>query len=256
MHKIHYSKMNLFFRSLIFSIYSLSTIFLYSFIVAATFPLSLRYRYMVIRLYLRAYIFVLKKICHIDYVVEGLENIPSDKAGVVMSKHQSTWETFFLPLIFNDPAVITKRELMWIPFFGWALAISKPISINRREKASAMQQVITKGKKYLAEGRWVLLFPEGTRTSYGHVGHYRLGGARLAVAADSFIIPVAHDAGRVWPRRKFIKYPGTVHVVVGPAIHTTGRTPEEVLQLTKNWIETTMLRLSVSAEKRGNSFNY
>ncbi|TAK72012.1 MAG: 1-acyl-sn-glycerol-3-phosphate acyltransferase [Gammaproteobacteria bacterium] len=237
------TKLNLFLRSLIFSIYSLTSIFLYSFVCVLGLLLPLRYRHALIRFFLRAYIEVLKKVCHIDYQVEGLEHIPYDQGGIVLSKHQSTWETFFLPLIFHDPAVIVKRELLWIPFFGWGLAISEPISINRNDKSSAMQQIIAKGKKCLAQGRWILIFPEGTRVAPGTVGHYKLGGARLAVATQALVIPVAHNAGYRWPRRRFIKRPGTIRVVIGPPIESEGRTPEEVMHLAKTWIEETMIHL-------------
>jgi 1-acyl-sn-glycerol-3-phosphate acyltransferase len=186
---------------------------------------------------------MLEKVCHITYSVEGLENIPTDRTWVVLSKHQSTWETFFLPLIFHDPAVILKRELLWLPFFGWGLAASDPIAIDRTNKTKAMQQVIEKGKKRLEAGRWVIVFPEGTRVAPGAVGHYRLGGPRLAVATGFPVIPVAHNAGYAWPRRKFIKRPGVIRVVIGPAIESNGRTAEEVLALAKDWIETTMLRI-------------
>ena len=207
-------------------------------------PLHIRHRF--IRAYMRVYFFMLKFICHIDYKVEGMENIPSNRNGIVLSKHQSTWETFFLPLLFHDPAVIVKRELLWIPFFGWGLAASDPISIDRNNKSSAMQQVIEKGRRCLESGRWILLFPEGTRVPSGTIGHYRLGGARLAVATGYPVVPVAHNAGRFWPRRKFIKRPGTVHVVIGPLIETQGLEPEQVLELTKNWIEGTMTRIDVT----------
>ena len=192
-----------------------------------------------IRKFLRFYFYMLKKICLIDYVVEGAENIPKDRVGIFMSKHQSTWETFFLPLYFYDPAAIAKRELVWIPFFGWAFAISRQIMIDRKNKTSAMQQIIKKGGEFLKQGRWIMVFPEGTRVAYGQVGKYHLGGARLAVATNYPVIPVAHNAGRFWPRRGFIKQPGTVHVVIGPEIKPEGRTAEEVLELTKTWIENT-----------------
>lgn len=243
MPKKNYSKLNLFIRSLLFSIYSISSIVLYSLVCVLTLPFPLRYRHHVIRYYLSFYFVVLKYLCHINYVVEGLENIPKDRTGIVMSKHQSTWETFFLPLIFHDPAVILKRELLWIPFFGWGLAAAEPIAINRNNRTSAMQQLIEKGRKCLENGRWVLVFPEGTRVAPGVIGYYRLGGARLAVATEHPVIPVAHNAGRVWPKRKFIKKPGTVRVVIGPLIESKGRTPEEVLALTKEWIELTMVRI-------------
>ncbi len=241
--KKYYSQIELFIRSLIFSIYSISTIVIYSFLCVFSLPFPLRYRHALIRAYLKVYVNVLKKVCHIDYQVEGLEHIPRNRSGIILSKHQSTWETFFLPLIFHDPAVIVKRELLWIPFFGWGLAVSEPISINRNNKSSAMQQIIAKGKKCLEEGRWILVFPEGTRVPPGVVGHYKLGGARLAAATHAPVIPVAHNAGRCWPRRKFIKRPGVIRVVVGPLIESEGRTPEEVMQLVKEWIEGTMERI-------------
>jgi 1-acyl-sn-glycerol-3-phosphate acyltransferase len=243
MTKKSYSTINLFLRSLIFSIYSSVSMMIYSFFCVAALVFPLRFRHALIRGYLRAYMWVLKKVCHIDYHIEGLKNIPRGHTGIVLSKHQSTWETFFLPLIFHDPAVIIKRELLWIPFFGWGLASVDPISIDRNNKVSAMQQIITKGKKCLDSGRWVLVFPEGTRMPSGQAGHYKLGGARLAVATEYPVIPVALNAGRFWPRRKFIKQPGTIQVVIGPLIETKGRTAEEVLRLAKTWIEDTMSRI-------------
>jgi len=237
------TKLNLLLRSVLFFLYSTLGIAIYSLLCVVSLAIPLRYRHVIIRNFLNMTMWMLKKVCYIDYQVTGLENIPKDRVGVILSKHQSTWETFFLPLIFRDPAVIVKRELLWIPFFGWGLAASEPISINRGARSSAMQQVIKKGKECLEKGRWVLLFPEGTRTPSGMVGHYKLGGARLAVAADVPVIPVAHNAGRYWPRRKFIKRPGTIQVVVGPLIETQGRTAEEVLRLTKEWIEGTMEKI-------------
>ena len=239
----HYSRLNLFIRSLIFSTYSIVSITFYGFVCALTFIFPLHIRHKFIRAFLHVHIWMLRVICHVNYTIEGLEHVPTNRTGVVLSKHQSTWETFFLPLIFHDPAVILKRELLWLPFFGWGLAASDPIAINRSNRSRAMQQIIEKGKKRLQDGRWVLVFPEGTRVAPGAVGHYRLGGPRLAVAAQVPVIPVAHNAGRSWPRRKFIKQPGTIRVVIGPPIETIGRTPEEVLVLAKEWIETTMLRI-------------
>jgi 1-acyl-sn-glycerol-3-phosphate acyltransferase len=245
----HYSQINLFLRSCIFFCYSVPSIALYGLVCAFTFVIPLSMRHALIRTFLRTHMWMLKKVCHITYSVEGLENIPTDRTGVVLSKHQSTWETFFLPLIFHDPAVILKRELLWIPFFGWGLAASDPIAIDRANKTKAMQQVIEKGKKRLQAGRWVIVFPEGTRVAPGTTGHYRLGGPRLAVATGFPVIPVAHNAGYAWPRRRFIKRPGVIQVVIGPKIESKDRTPEEVLTLAKNWIETTMLRIDGLVDK-------
>ena len=149
-----------------------------------------------------------------------------------------------MPGLFEAPAIITKRELLWVPFFGWAFATIEPIAINRSDKATAMEQVITKGKKCLEQGRWVLVFPEGTRIPWGKIGKYRLGGARLAIAAGGYpILPVAHNAGYFWGKNTFIKKPGTVRVVIGPLIETKDRTPEAVTEEVKNWIENTILRI-------------
>jgi len=243
MSKKKYSSVNLFIRSLIFTIYSATAIVLYSCLCIVSFLFPLHYRHALIRSYLRMTIYLLKKLCYINYSVEGLENIPKKEVGIVLSKHQSTWETFFLPLIFHDPAIIVKKELLWVPFFGWGLASTDPISINRSAKSSAMQQIITKGRKSLEDGRWVLVFPEGTRVAPGVIGQYKLGGARLATATGYPVIPVAHNAGRCWPRRRFIKRPGTIRLVIGPVIETTGRTADEVLKLAKGWIEDTMTRI-------------
>lgn len=240
-----YSKINLLLRAILFNIISCVMIVLYSLVCVVMVILPIEYRHKLIRNFLSTYLYLLKKICYVNYHIEGRENIPKNRVGVVLSKHQSTWETFYLPLLFHTPAVILKRELLWIPFFGWGLAASDPISINRKNKTSAMSQIIAKGKKCLAAGRWILVYPEGTRVPAGRVGQYKLGGPRLAVAAECPVIPIAHNAGRFWPRRQLIKRPGTIRLVVGPVIETTNRTPEEVLELTKQWIEETVRRIDV-----------
>lgn len=237
------STINLFIRSLLFFIYSMITIVLYSFVMLLVMVFPLRYRHGIIRNFLRQFMYMLKLICRIDYQIEGLENIPKDRNGIILCKHQSTWETFFLPLIFHDPAIILKKELLWIPFFGWGLAAADPIAIDRNNKTTAMRQIIEKGKKCLEAGRWILVFPEGTRVSTGTVGKYRLGGPRLAVETGYPILPIAHNAGRFWPRRSFIKQPGTIRMVIGPLIESNGRKPEELLRLAKHWIEDTVIRI-------------
>src|SRR3990167_7015468 len=211
MAKKKYSTINLFIRSSIFFSIAFPSLCLYGFLCVFTYPFPLARRHQFIRVFLRYYLWLLKVICHIDSRVEGLENISHIRNGVVLSKQQSTWETFFLPLIFYAPAVILKRQLLWLPFFCF-------------------------------------VFPEGTRVAAGTVGQYRLGGPRLAATTGYPVIPVAHNAGRCWPRRKFIKIPGTVTLVIGPPIATQGRAPEAILADTKAWIESTMLRID-SAHK-------
>ncbi len=234
---------NLFLRSLLFSIIMGTTIFSYSIICALAMPFPLRYRYAIVVSWTRFMIYMLKVICKIEYKLEGVENIPKNRNGIILSKHQSTWETLFLPGVFFEAAIILKRELLWLPFFGWGLASVDPIAIARSEKTSAMEQIIKKGKACLEAGRWILVFPEGTRMAIGKVGKYHLGGARLAVATQHPVIPVAHNAGRFWPRRKFIKKPGTIRMVIGPLIETTGRKPEEIMLQVKNWIEETIQQI-------------
>lgn len=236
---------NLFLRSLLFSTISLATIFLYSFVCVICAPfLSLKYRCALVRGYTGFTLWALKVICHVKYKIDGIENIPKDRAGVILSKHQSTWETFMIPNIFHEPAIILKRELLWVPFFGWGLATVDPIAINRSKTSSAMEQIIKKGKKCLEAGRWILIFPEGTRIAFGKVGHYRLGGARLAISTESPIIPIAHNAGKFWQKRKFIKQPGTIHMVIGPLMESKGKTAEQLTEEAKTWIEETIKQIN------------
>lgn len=237
------SKVNLYARSLLFSIIMSVAVILYSFFCILAYPFPFRYRYAIIAAFTGAIIWILKILCHVDYRIEGLENIPKNRVGVVLSKHQSMWETFLLPRIFWHSAIILKRELLWMPFFGWGLALIDPIAINRSDKTSAMKQIITKGKKCLDAGRWIIMFPEGTRIPYGKIGTYRSGGTRLAVATGYPVIPVAHNAGRYWAKRGFLKYPGTIQVVIGPLIETKDKKPEAVLLDVKNWIEDTIKQI-------------
>jgi 1-acyl-sn-glycerol-3-phosphate acyltransferase len=203
---------------------------------------------MIVINYIKISVWILKFVCHIDYRIEGLENIPKNRNGIILSKHQSTWETFFIPTLFRDPAIITKRELLWLPFFGWGFATISPIAINRSNKTTAMEQIIKKGTQCLKKGRWILVFPEGTRIPPGKIGNYRLGGARLAIAAGGYpILPIAHNAGHFWKKNTFLKYPGTVHIVIGPIIETMNRKPEEVTEQAKNWIENTILKIEQAA---------
>ncbi len=235
-----------FIRSCIFFIVvPIFTIF-WSFVCIASYPLPLRMRHRVVMVWTNSVVSLLKVICKIDYRIDGLENIPKDRNGIVMSKHQSSWETFVLPGMFHQTAIILKKELFWVPFFGWGMVATDPIAINRKDGSSAMAQILKQGKEYLDAGRWILVFPEGTRIAPGQVGKYRIGGARLAAETGYPILPVAHNAGRYWSRRQFIKKPGTVHMVIGPLIESKGRTPDEILKLTQDWIESTMKKIDVT----------
>ena len=186
---------------------------------------------------------LLKTICNLDYQVTGLENLPSGN-GIVLSKHQSSWETIALRwlLPFNQSWVL-KKELMRIPVFGWALAAVKPIAIDRRSGRKAVKQVVDEGTAHLRNGQFVIIFPEGTRVAPGEHRKYGIGGALLAARSGYPVLPIAHNAGVFWARRGLIKYPGTVQVVIGPLIETEGLNTAEINRRTEEWIETTMEKL-------------
>ncbi len=240
---------NLFLRSLVFTILMTLSVIFYSFLCILAFAFPLRYRYAMIAGFTGFILDMLRIICRVSYRVTGLENIPSNRNGIVLSKHQSTWETFYLPTIFHQAAIILKRELLWVPFFGWGLAAVEPIAINRKKKSNAMEQIIRKGKACLDAGRWIIVFPEGTRIPYGEIGKYKPGGVRLAIETGYPVIPVAHNAGRFWPKRGFIKKPGTIQMVIGPLIETKGRQVEEVLGEVKEWIEGTIKKMEAESSE-------
>ena len=179
----------------------------------------------------------LKVFCGIRCEIKGIENIPKDTPAVIMAKHQSTWETFFLQLFFHPTSTILKQELLRIPFFGWGLAQMKPIAINRDDPRAALKKVKGVGKHRLEEGNNVLVFPEGTRTPVGQVGSYARSGADIALSSDAPLIPVAHNAGVYWPMHTWLKYPGTITLSIGEPIDTENKNSKLVTQEVKNWIE-------------------
>lgn len=185
----------------------------------------------------------LKLSCGIDWRVEGRENIPAETT-VVLAKHQSTWETLAMQWVFPPQTWVLKRELLRIPIFGWGLKMLKSIAIDRNAGRRALETVIAEGKMLLDDGIWVIVFPEGTRTPPGERGRYSVGGAKLAVESGYPVVPVAHNAGEHWPRRGFAKHPGTITLVVGPAIPTRGRKASEVGREAEAWIEETMTRIT------------
>ncbi len=195
-----------------------------------------RTRYAFITQWTRFNLWSLKVTCGLSHSVEGQENIPNTPC-IVLSKHQSAWETLALQLYFSPQTWVLKRELMWIPFFGWGLAALEPIAINRKEARSAMEQVAAQGQARLSAGRWVVIFPEGTRVAPGDKKRFRLGGASLAARTGALIVPVSHNAGHFWPRNSFIKHPGVIRLVIGPVIDPKGLKAEEINQLAQEWIE-------------------
>ncbi|MDF1831634.1 MAG: lysophospholipid acyltransferase family protein [Porticoccaceae bacterium] len=184
----------------------------------------------------------LKLTCGISVSVHGVDNIPSEPF-VALSKHQSGWETFFLQRTLRPVSTILKKELLKIPFFGWGLAMTRPIAIDRSNPKQALRDVLSQGKQRLEEGNNILIFPEGTRIGYGEVGNYSRSGASLAINTGATVLPIAHNAGCYWPAHRFVKTPGTIHVIIGKPIESTDRKSKELTDEVKNWIEETVKAL-------------
>ncbi|MBE0438734.1 MAG: 1-acyl-sn-glycerol-3-phosphate acyltransferase [Gammaproteobacteria bacterium] len=229
-------------RSLIFALLHSTTAVVFSLLGILSLPFPFKWRYKIISQWAISNLWLLEKICGISYQVEGIANIP-DQPCVIMCKHQSTWETLALQAIFPPHVWVLKRELLWIPFFGWGLAALNPIAIDRSAGRKALQQVIEQGKDRLKSGVWVVIFPEGTRIANGFIGRFGIGGSRLAVEAGVPIIPVAHDAGKAWPRHGFIKTPGVIKIVIGAKIATQNKIAADVNKETYHWMEGQMTQL-------------
>jgi 1-acyl-sn-glycerol-3-phosphate acyltransferase len=179
---------------------------------------------------------LLRLICGIKIEVSGRENIPNGNF-VVLAKHQSDWETYYLHRLFRPVSTILKKELLKIPFFGWGLACVQPIPIDRDNPRQAIKQIMTQGQLRLADGNNVVIYPEGTRVKFGQKGKYARSGANLAIAAGVPILLVSHNAGVCWPGKKFLKYPGTIKVVIGKPIDTANVNSKELTNQAEEWIE-------------------
>ena len=233
----------LFWRSLIFYIGLVISLVLFApvFFFSLVFPYPQRYA--LLALWPRWSLWWLAKTCHLTYELKGLENLSTETAAIIFSNHQSAWETLASPVIFPRQTWVLKRELLWIPVFGWGLAVLKPIAIQRKNTHRALQQMLEQGQQRLDEGVWIIVFPEGTRVTLGDKKRYRVGGALLASKSSYPIIPVAHNAGTFWPAQGFIKYPGTIQVIIGPMIESLNRDYKELNELAEQWIEQALLSL-------------
>lgn len=230
-------------RSLGFALALLVLLFPFMGVMALLFLLPMETRYRLAVWWARYVIMpVVSGVAGIRYRVQGAENVPAD-ACVILSKHQSAWETIAFLDIFPPITYVLKRELLWIPFFGWGLARMPIVSIDRSAGKDALRQVVERGQQRLTEGYSVVVFPEGTRAPVGGQKRYKIGGASLAVAGGVGVLPVAHNAGEFWRKNAFLKYPGEVRVSIGPLIATAGRTPDEVNSEAEAWIEGEMRRL-------------
>lgn len=213
--------------------------------IAPFLPFRARYRF-VIQAWCRCAIWLAKTVVGLRYEVEGLENIPQQPC-VVLAKHQSTWETFYLSALFEPLSQVVKRELLYVPFFGWAMAMLKPIAIDRSNPKAALKQLAKQGHERLGQGAWVLIFPEGTRIPPGQIGKFSRGGTSLAVNAGLPVLPIAHNAGEFWPKHGWAKYPGTIKVVIGPVMHAEGSGPRAIAELNERafaWVQQTQQRIS------------
>ena len=188
-------------------------------------------------------LWLLRKLCGVEVVIEGLENVPAEPC-VLYWKHESVMEIMAGAVALPPQTWVVKRELMWLPFFGWGLALLKPIAIDRSAGRTAVKQVISQGQERLRRGLCVVIYPEGTRVLPGQEHRFGVSGAALAKAAGCPILPIAHNAGDVWPRRSFLKRPGLVRVVIGPPIHTADLSPDEITRAGRAWIAATMSRIS------------
>ncbi|MDE2253758.1 MAG: 1-acyl-sn-glycerol-3-phosphate acyltransferase [Betaproteobacteria bacterium] len=184
-----------------------------------------------------------RTICGIRSRVQGMENLP-DGPVILLVKHQSAWETLALPVMMPHPlSFVFKRELLYVPFFGWALGRLDMVHIDRNKRTEAFGRVEQQGADLLARGNWIIMFPEGTRTARGHQGKYKAGGSKLAVVTGTPVVPIAITSGKCWPRQAFIKRPGVIDVSIGRPINPVGRTPVDLMAEVEAWIETEMRRL-------------
>jgi 1-acyl-sn-glycerol-3-phosphate acyltransferase len=231
-------------RSLLLMLYFVVYTVPYATVCFISFPfLRADKRYWMAAGWCKSSIVALRVLTGIRYRIEGFENLP-DGPAVLLSKHQSAWETLAFPALMPRPlCYVFKRELLYVPFFGWTLGMLKMVQIDRKQGKDAFTSVTRQGRERMDEGAWVIMFPEGTRTPVGKQGKYKTGGARFAVATGAPVVPIAHNAGHVWPRNSFLKYAGIVTVSIGKPIDTAGRSPEEVNVLVENWIEAEMRRI-------------
>lgn len=233
-------------RSLIFYVlFVLVTIAYSSFCLVLGPFLPFAKKHALVAFWGQLFLWLIEYICGVKYRIRGREFIGNEPA-VVMSKHQSDWETYAFLTLFNPQSTVIKKELLVIPFFGWALKLKDAIAIDRSQKTNALKQLMEQGLKNIQRGCWIMIFPEGTRIAPGQASSFSSGGALLALKAGVGITPIAHNAGEFCPPRAYIKYPGTIEVVIGPKISTEGRKAKEVMNEVESWIRATMAEISPS----------
>jgi 1-acyl-sn-glycerol-3-phosphate acyltransferase len=232
-------------RSLLFTTYMMLSACVIGGLMGMCFWLPYRHRFAMARGWARGLLWVLERLCGLKFVVEGRERIPPG-AHIVMSNHASAWETIAQFVIFPPHVWVLKRELLWIPFVGWGLKVLRPIAINRGESHRAVNQVVEQGKARLADGLWIIIFPEGTRVMAGETKKFGLSGALLATATGKLVIPLSHNAGSFWPRRSFVKKSGTIRVVIGEPIASVGKNPRQLNEEIRQSIEAGLAKIAAA----------
>ncbi len=232
--------------SSLFFIYIIISVAIFSPIIifCAIFPFSFRYK--VANLWATSIIAMARICCGLNYQVEGLENLPKGQAFIVLSKHQSAWETLATRAFLPMQTAVLKKSLTQIPLGGWALSTLKPISIDRENQRAALRTLIEQGTERLKEGLIVIIFPEGTRAAPGEDKKFNIGGAMLAQQSGYPVIPLAHNAGEFWPRYSFLKYPGTIKVKIGPAIESIDKKAKEINSEAEAWIAQAMKEITTN----------
>jgi len=237
-------RFTLFLRSLVFTVLVTLLTIIWAFVCMLVSPLPYNQRYWVTARWNVIVIWLGKVICGMRYQVKGLENLP-DEPVILLSKHQSAWETIFYLMYMPRPLVfVFKKELHYIPFFGWGLALLRMIPIDRSKGKDAFAHVVIQGRKRLANGQWIIMFPEGTRIPVGEKGFYKGGGARLAIETNATVVPLAMNSGDCWPKNSFIKKPGLITVSIGKPISPEGKNPVELMQEVEAWVEAEMRVIS------------
>lgn len=228
--------------SIVFTTLLFVSVVLYGPVTLVVRLFGYRAMYGAVVLWCRAMLTLLRRLCGLGYSVRGLERLPA-RSTVILMKHSSSWETISQLVLFPRQTWVLKQELIWAPILGWAIFALKPIPIDRKGGRAAVEQVLHRGQRRLAEGLWVVIFPEGTRVPAGQTRRYGMSGTLLAQAAGRPIVPVAHNAGYYWPRRSLLKHPGTIEVVVGDPIETADRDAREINAEVQSWIESEITRM-------------
>ena len=240
-----FSKIELYIRSSVFWLFHFVSMVLVVGLVLIFFWLPVNQRYAIGSSWAKMNMYFLRWFCQLDYEIKGKENIPGE-ASLVISNHQSTWETMSFQHFLPNQLWVMKKELFRIPIFGWGLALMSPIAIDRSAGKKAIDQIVEQGEKKLNQGRWVVVFPEGTRISPGVESKYKMGAFIFASRISHPVVPIAHNAGEYWPKHSFIKYPGTITVSIGESFNASQMDASEVKEKVENWIRKELLEIGDS----------